>query len=300
MEIKSIHRILLIGNGSMCQQIAVQCALFACDAVLYVRNIAKNDQVRQEIESILAGLEKQKMVSRGKAAKALSRISLSNDVADACQHVALISESVAEDLAVKRETWGKFAPHLPKNAILTTNTSSLLPSQFAAASGAPERFLAWHFHLPVFRQNLCDIMVHPGTDPKYVPVLEAFSKKIHQNCCILKKEHGGFLANNMLFVVLDKALDLYLDDIADFANIDKAWMGVRVADSGPFGIMDKIGLDVMLELLPVSPNRAAKERLLRDMTDQGRLGVKSGKGFYDYPDPEYQVEGFVFRATAVA
>lgn len=295
----TINKVLIIGNGVMSRHIAIQCSLFGNDVVMYVRNAAKNDAVKEGVKSVLAGLTVDGLVSEAKAAEAFERISYANDPEKACFGVDLVSESVAEEEAAKIAVWKKFAPHLPSHAILTTNTSSLLPSMLAEASGAPERFMAWHFHLTVFRQNLADIMVHPGTDQRYVEALKDFTRSIQQNYCIMKREYPGYLANSMLFVVLDKALDLYLAGAADFIDIDKAWMTVRIENSGPFAIMDKIGLDVMMELLPESKNKSEKLRLLKDKIDKGELGMKTGKGFYRYPNPVYLEKDFVIRPKAV-
>lgn len=299
MTINEIKKVLVIGNGSMSQHIAVQCAIFGTEAAIYVRNPKKNAFVNDGVKNVLSGLITDGLLSKVKAEEALERITLHNDVQEVCRGADLVSESVSEEVGVKLVTWKKFAPYLPENAILTTNTSSLLPSMFSDASGAPDRFMAWHFHLTVFRQNLADIMPHPGTDPKYVEVLKDFTKSIHQNYCIMKREYAGYLANSMLFVVLDKALDLYLAGAADFIDIDKAWMTVRIENSGPFAIMDKIGLDVMLELLPESKNKKEKIKLLEDKIGRGELGLKSGGGFYTYPNPVYSEKDFVVRPKPV-
>ncbi|MEG1501396.1 MAG: 3-hydroxyacyl-CoA dehydrogenase NAD-binding domain-containing protein, partial [Clostridiales bacterium] len=212
----TIRKVLIIGNGAMAQHIGLQCALFDNEVVIYIRNPKKNDGVKASLRKVADSLVADNLVSGEKADQALTRITYSNSVEDACKDVDLVSESVAENPEAKIDVWKKFAPYLPASAILTTNTSSMLPSMFAEASGAPERFLAWHFHLTVFRQNLADIMAHPGTDPKYVEAMKDFTKSIQQNYCMMKKESPGYLANSMLFVVLDKALDLYLSGAADF------------------------------------------------------------------------------------
>lgn len=294
-----IKKVLLIGNGAMSQHIALQCTLFGNEAIMYVRNSKKIDTVKENVKKIADSLIADKLISEKKAEEALSRLEYTSDIKEACEGVDLVSESVSEDVEVKIETWKKFAPYLPKEAILTTNTSSLLPSMFADASGAPERFLSWHFHLTVFKQNLVDIMVHERTDLKYVEILKEFTESIGQNYCFLKKECAGFLANNLLFVVLDKALDLYLFGAADFVDIDKAWMTVRLENSGPFAIMDKIGLDVIIDLLPKSDNRQAKIDLLQTMIDNNKLGMKTGEGFYKYPNAVWQREDFVNRPKPI-
>ncbi len=298
MTALQIKKVLIIGAGTMAQHIGVQCALFGHGAVMYVRNADELDGARRGIQSlVLRPIIEAGMATEAQARETTERISFIEDPAQTPADIDLVSESVLERVEIKRAVWSAFAPYLPQKAILTTNTSSLLPSSFAAACGDMSRFLAWHFAAPVFFQNLVDIMPIPETAPEYVPLMESFSKKIRQNSVVLHKEVEAYLHNNMLFSVLNTALGLYRTGAADAVAIDRSWMGVRMANSGPLGIVDKIGLDTMRDIFAnwdgYDPQNNA---VLDEMIAQGRLGVKSGRGFYSYPDPEYRREGFVFRA----
>lgn len=212
----------------------------------------------------------------------------------------LVSEAVFERYDTKEEVWARFAPHLPKHAILTTNTSSLQSSRFVHACGDPGRFLAWHFYTPIFFQNVVDVMPLPGTEAKYVEAMLDFSKAIHENPVILTKETPGFLANNMLFSVLNTAMDLYRQGAAGFEEIDRAWMGVRLANAGPFGLIDKIGMDVTHDIMATwYGTNQDNMPILADKVAKGELGVKSGKGFYSYPNPAFLDPEFIVRARRV-
>ena len=211
----------------------------------------------------------------------------------------LVSESVPEDYDLKKKVWSGFAPYLPGHSILTTNTSSLLPSKFKDACGAPERFLSWHFHTPVFFQNLVDVMPSPATDPLYCKILMDFSPMIGQNVVYLENEYPRYLANTMFGAIIRSALKLYLDGAASYEDIDKAWMGVRKADMGPFGLMDKVGLDIEIHVLSQDPTQTKAVEMLEKMVSQGKLGVKSGQGFYSYPNPKFEKPGFIVRPRPV-
>lgn len=297
MTAAEIKKVMMIGSGTMAQQIAGQCALYGHEVVLYVRDeeelqIAKNGILK----SVLAPIVNTGAITQEAANKIAAEISYINDPSQTPRDVDLVSESVLESYEIKEKVWRDFAPHLPEHAILTTNTSSLQPSRFADACGAPQRFLAWHFCLPVFFQNIADVMPLPKTDKKYVSVMVEFSRKIHENAIVLKKETEGYLANSMLFAVLNEALSLYRREAADIENIDKAWMGARLAEIGPFGIIDKIGTDLSAEIIGNWDGVDLKNiEILKEMASKGLLGIKSKKGFYTYPNPVFQKQGFIFR-----
>lgn len=285
----------------MAQQIGTQCALFGRQVVIYALNEDERQVAVKGIPNVvLAPIIKAGMITERQAEETIGRISYITDAKDTPKDVDLVVEAVFERYETKEEVWAKFAPYFPKHAILTTNTSSLQPSRFAKASGALERFLTWHFYTPIFFQNVVDIMPLPETDPKYVKVMRDFSKAIHENGVVITKETPGFLANNMLFSVLNTAMDLYRQGAAGIEDIDRAWMGVRLANAGPFGLIDKIGLDVTYDIMVKwYGTNQDNMPLLTEMIAKGELGVKSGKGFYNYPNPSFQDPAFIVRARRV-
>lgn len=292
---------MTIGSGTMAQQIGTQCALFGRNVVIYARNEKERQVAVKGIPNVvLAPIVKAGMISARQAEETIKRISYIMSPEETPQDVDLVSESVFERYDTKEEVWAKFAPHLPKRAILTSNTSSLRPSRFANACGAPERFLAWHFYTPIFFQNTVDVMPLPETNPEFVRTMVDFSRIIHENPVLITKETPGFLANNMLFSVLNTAMDLYRQGSAGFEEIDRSWMGVRLANAGPFGLMDKIGLDTTHDIMcKWYGTNQENMPLLADKVAKGELGIKSGKGFYTYPDPAFLAPDFVVRARPV-
>lgn len=300
MKAEEIKKVLLIGSGTMCQQVAVQCALFGCEAVIYAINEKEKQRAVDEIPAVvLAPIVKAGFATQKQADETLKRISYISAPEQTPADINLVSESVPEDYATKQVAWGAFAPYLPAHAVLTTNTSTLAPSRYMEACGAPERFLAWHFHTPVFFQNMADVMPTPKTDAAYTQCMMEFSLRVGQNAVLLEKETPSYLANNMLVPVMRAALSLYVDGAASVEDIDRAWMAVRRADAGPFGIMDKIGLDVVRHTLGGGPEFDREYAVLDAMLEEGKLGAKSGEGFYHHPNPSYQSENFVTRPKPV-
>ena len=126
----------------------------------------------------------------------------------------LVSESVPEDPALKGRVFAELHALCPPRTIFTTNTSTLLPSMFAAATGRPDRFLALHFHLPVWDANVADVMAHPGTAPEVVETVTGFARRIGQIPILSAKEQPGYVFNTMLNALLGAALELAAGGVA--------------------------------------------------------------------------------------
>ena len=169
---------------------------------------------------------------------------------------------------------------------------------FADATGRPAQLVAFHFH-DVRLTNVIDIMPHPGTAPEAVELVKAFAEKIGQVAIVLEKENHGYVFNTMLMDWMKSAQTLDSRGVASIEDIDRAWMGVMHAPVGPFGVMDSIGLDTALKItdywagvLDDSKARMNAD-FVRQYVDAGNLGVKSGRGFYNYPEPAFSRPGFI-------
>ncbi|HAY22569.1 MAG TPA: 3-hydroxybutyryl-CoA dehydrogenase [Desulfobacterales bacterium] len=293
MQAQEIKKMLVIGAGLMGRQIALQGALFEVEVVMYGRSEISLARARRHLKRYASYLTQGGFIGSDKAAQALKRITLTTDPIVAAANVDLVSESVTENLSLKQQIWAQFGPLLPAQAILTTNSSMLLPSEFAAACGRPERFLAWHFHQLCFIKNVVDIMPHAQTDLQYVQTLTEFSRRLQLQPIVLRKEHRGYVFNAMLTNLLTAALELVVADVANVEDIDRAWKTVMQTPQGPFGIMDGVGLDTVAHILrfgvavaPENPLYAGALEWLQPKIEQGHLGQKTGRGFYSYSRPK--------------
>jgi len=167
MNIEDIHRIFIIGSGTMGQQIGLQCAMHAYDVILYDIAPEALQTASAQIKTYAAGLVSQNRLTQSEAEAALARIRFSSNLQDA-SGADLVSESVPEDPALKAKVFAQFNQICPPHTIFTTNTSTLIPSMFAEATGRPGQFAALHFHSFVWDSNVVDIMPHPGTSPETV------------------------------------------------------------------------------------------------------------------------------------
>jgi 3-hydroxybutyryl-CoA dehydrogenase len=298
MNIDDISCVAIVGSGTMGQQIGLQCAMHAYDVILYDIAPEALQNARSQIKTYADGLVSQNRLTQNEAETALSRIRYTTNPQDAAE-ADLLSESVPEDPVLKAKVFAQFNPICPPRAIFTTNTSTLIPSMFADATGRPAQFAALHFHGYVWDSNVVDVMPHPGTSPETVQLLLAFAKKIGQIPILLKKESYQYVFNAMLGAWNTAALKLVTDGVASVEDVDRAWMGVMKTPIGAFGIMDLVGLKTVWDITEYWANVTGDAQLranagfLKGYLDQGWLGVKSGKGFYSYPDPAYARPGFL-------
>lgn len=293
-----IERVLIIGSGTMGQQIGLQCATHGYRVMLYDIDSSKLDSAMQQLKIYAAQLVASGRFTQIAMNDSVARIRTTTDPETAAQ-ADLVSESVPEDPTLKAKVFAQFNALCPPHTVFTTNTSSLVPSMFAAATGRPQRFAALHFHQLVWESPVVDVMPHPGTAPEVVDKLVAFAKSIGQIPIVLEKENYGYVFNAMLNALNSAALSLASRDITSIENIDRAWMGVMKTEIGPMGILDLVGLDTAWHITNYWANTLQDADLrrnadyLRRYVDSGRLGVKTGEGFYHYPDPAFQRADFV-------
>jgi 3-hydroxybutyryl-CoA dehydrogenase len=235
--------------------------------------------------------------SRDDFERARGRISIAADLTQATANADLVSESVFEDLGLKRELHRQLDEVCPPATLLTTNSSALMVSEIEDVVARGARFAALHSHLGAL---LFDIVGGPRTSPETIDVLRRYVLSLGGTPLVLKKEHPGYVFNAMNGPVLAMALRLALEDRATKEEVDRAWMSARQAPMGPFGMMDLFGLDLMLDSWrrpSASPSREAlRARVLPFLTgyvEAGKLGLKTGQGFYDYPAPAFQAPTFL-------
>lgn len=295
MDANDIQHILVVGAGTMGGQIALQCAMHGLDVSLYDVSAAALENGLTRV----GGYARHLIAEDRTTADALARITPTSDLAAAAATADLVSESVPEDPALKGRVFAELNALCPPHTIFTTNSSTLLPSMFAAASGRPERLVALHFHLPVWDANVADVMAHAGSAADVVSTVTAFARRIGQIPIVAGRESSGYVFNAMLSALNDAALRLVAGGVASVADVDRAWMGIMKMPIGPFGIMDAVGLDTVWKITDYwagatgDPQLRANADLVRGYIDRGRLGQKTGAGFYDYPDPAFRQPAFL-------
>jgi 3-hydroxybutyryl-CoA dehydrogenase len=299
MQIEDVQRVAIAGAGTMGQQIGFQCAGHGYDVVIYDVDASATQAASKRIDAYAEGLENGGVITAEVRASALARITLTADLAAAAADADLLSEAVPEDPELKGRVLAQFNAACPPRTIFMTNTSTLVPSQFAQASGRGERLLALHFHLPVWVNNLVDVMPHAGTSPEVTQLVLAFARRIGQVPIELRREHNGYVFNSMYSALNSAAITLAQQGVATIEDIDRSWMHITKAPVGPLGALDAVGLDTVWSITDYWARRLGDQQLqanaafLRAYVDRGDLGVKSGRGFYTYPNPAYAQPGFI-------
>jgi 3-hydroxybutyryl-CoA dehydrogenase len=292
--LKDIKNILILGSGTLGLRIALANALNDYKVIIYDIHEQAFVQARQIQGNLLKILIKEAIITKEDGEKAIRNQTFTTNAKAAAAHADLVSESVTEDLELKKKVWTQFGKLCPEHTIFTTNTSSLLPSLYAKNTGRPEYFCALHFH-DVFYANVVDIMPNTYTEPWIIDLLRAYGESIQQTPVIIKRESPGYIFNAMLISVLGAAGALVTYDVASIEDVDRSWMGNFKMPRGPFGIIDEIGLDTAWHVIHVYKDEKSKRfaQFLDRYVQQGKLGRKSGEGFYKYPNPRFSDENFI-------
>ncbi len=292
--LKDIKNILIIGSGTLGLRIALASALNGYKVIVYDIKEEAFEPAKKIQASLIKMLIKAGTITQAESEKALENQTFTTDAKLAAADADLVSESVTEDIELKKKVWSQFGKLCPEKTIFTTNTSSLLPSKFAEETGRPERFCALHFH-DVFYANVVDIMPNPKTETWIIDLLKDFGESIQQTVVIMKRESPSYIFNAMLLSLLGAAGALVTFDVASIEDVDRSWMGNFKMPMGPFGIMDEIGLDTAWHVVHVFKDEKSKRfsKLLKTYVDQGKLGRKTGEGFYNYPNPRFTEADFI-------
>lgn len=298
METTGIKKVLILGAGTMGQQIGFVCAMHGYRVMLYdVSPEALEDALRR-IRDLGAWFAAAKKIRNADLDGIMGRIEAGTDAARAAQGADLINESLPENPELKATVFAQFNGLCGEKTIFTTNTSMLVPSQIAGKTGRPDRFLALHFH-DVKITRVVDIMPHPDTDPGVVRLVQDFVKSIGQLGILVKKENHGYVFNTMVSNLFMSALTMASRDIASIEDIDRSFMGVLHTSLGPFGMMDQVGLSTVWMITEYWANKKGGTQarmnadFLKKYVDRGMIGLKAKKGFYTYPDPAFSRSGFL-------
>lgn len=255
------------------------------DPIPEVLAVAK-DRVRGSLDSFL----QVGMVSEADAARCLDNITTEPDLAAACRGAGLVVEAAPEKMDLKRELFAQIEPLVERDAILATNTSALAISEVGRDLAHPERFVGTHFWNPP--QVIPCVEVIPGdrTDPQVCDRIVALLQGAGKVPVRLKHDIPGFLGNRLQHALQREALALVEQGVAEPEDVDRVvryGFGLRMALMGPLERADFAGLETTLAvqryLLPLLEKRIDGSPSLVAQVEQGRLGVKSGGGFYDWP-----------------
>jgi 3-hydroxybutyryl-CoA dehydrogenase len=190
----------------------------------------------------------------------------------------------------------------PPHAILATNSSSLRVSRIETATDRPDKVLNAHFIQSVWKHPLVELMRGTATSDETLQAVQELARSIGLVPIVVRREVTGFILARIWRAVKKEALHLVESGVATPEDVDRTWMIAMEAPLGPFAMMDRIGLDVIRDIEMVYYEESGDEsdappKVLLDRIEKGELGVKTGKGFYTYPDPAYESSSFLREAS---
>lgn len=232
---------------------------------------------------------------------AQARVSYTTDLSGAVADAQVVIEAIPEVPEIKVDFYGKLSPLLPAETIVATNSSTLLPSMFAEATGRPDKFCALHFANMIWSVNVAEVMAHPGTSAETLEGITRFAIEIGMVPIPLRKEQSGYVVNSLLIPMLHAAQTLVTNGVSDPETVDRTYMIMnRGVQSGPFGAIDFIGMGTMYNIFEYWGNENADSQMLANaaylkehFVDKGHLGLQTGQGYYSYPDAAYMAAGFL-------
>lgn len=282
----SIKKVGVIGAGTMGHGIAQVCAMAGCEVVLCDLDA---EFVAKALGKVQTNL--QKGVDRGKvsaelAESSLVRLSGTTDHAVVADDADLLIEAIPEQLALKQALFRSLEAHAPEQVIFGTNTSSLSVSEIASAVKHPENVIGMHFFNPVHIMKLLELVVHKGTSDSVTARIQDFGQRIEKDV-ITVQDFPGFASSRLGVCLGMEAIRMVEQGVASPEDIDKAMSVGYRHPMGPLKLTDLVGLDVRMHIgdyLARTLGNSAFEppALMREMVEQGKLGKKSGQGFYPW------------------
>ncbi|TYS14832.1 3-hydroxyacyl-CoA dehydrogenase [Rossellomorea vietnamensis] len=292
--------ITVAGSGVLGSQIAFQTAFHGFNVSVYDINDEALEKAKDRVMNLKPRYQEDLGASQEDVDAAYNRMSFNSNLEQAVEDADLVIEAVPEVVKIKTEFYEKLGKAAPEKTIFATNSSTLLPSQFAEATGRPEKFLALHFANEIWTNNTAEVMGHPGTDKNVFEDLLKFAKAIGMVALPLYKEQPGYILNSLLVPFLEAGQMLLVKDVSDAHTIDKTWMIATGAPKGPFAILDIVGITTAYNISNAkaeatgSPEFAKLASMLKtEFIDKGKLGRETGEGFYTYPNPAYEDPDFL-------
>jgi len=276
--------VTVVGAGTLGRRIALMFAAHGAEVRIYdlveEQRRAAVDYVTQNVATVAGRLN----------GVVPGRVSADADLADAVRDAWLIIEAVPERLELKRQVFGQLDELSAADAILASNSSSYASRMFLDKVHRPERVLNIHFYMPP-KQNAVDVMSCGKTDRGVIDFVLATLPRFGFYPFEARRESTGFIFNRVWAAVKRESLEVVAEGVSTPQEVDRMFEINTGSAAGPFRMMDRVGLDVVLDIEehycaehPEYPE--GPRQLLRSYLQQGRLGVKSGAGFYDdYPRP---------------
>jgi 3-hydroxybutyryl-CoA dehydrogenase len=296
MKFEDIKNVAVIGSGLMGHGIAQE---FAMKGYKVRMNDISEDHLTKALEDIRRNLSMMRqagLVSEKDTVKTIENISTSTSLEAVASDADLVIEAVYENLELKQRIFKELDVNCPKHSILASNSSSLMPSFMAKSTQRPEKVLITHYFNPPYLLPLVELVRSEFTSDDTVQCMFDLYTSMGKTPAVVQKEVPGFIGNRLQVALIREALSLVENGVASPRDIDvvvKNSFGRRLSAAGPFEIFDVAGWDLTLAvskyLMPHIESSKEVPKILEEKVRAGELGVKSGKGFYEYSDESADV-----------
>ncbi len=286
-----IRKVCVVGAGQMGQQIAMLCALGGFRTALNDVNREALFKAENALHKLMEQWVAKKKLTEEEKNEAFRNLSFTESLEKAAGDADYVIEAVVEKLDVKREIFKQLDRIAPPHAILASNSSTIVNSLIAEATKRPDQICNLHFFYPPLVMDCVEVVMSDETSEETAHHSLELCKRINRTGVLLRKEISGFVANRLLGALQKEALHLYEQGIADYQEIDLIVKKALRHPIGPFELMDLSGIDIVYDVMQQQyaetgdpadkPTEAIQEKI-----EQGDLGRKTGKGFYDYQKVE--------------
>lgn len=288
--------VAIIGAGTMGWQIALQLAAYGTPIRLYDRDSAVVDLALQRIREQGAALVNDGSLPR-QAADLGGLVRGSASLDEAVRGCWYVIEAIPERMDLKRNLFSELSRIADPDTILATNSSSFRSSHLADITRHPERLMNSHYYNVPWRRSGLELMTCGVTDPRHIERVAALARRSGLVPVVAEAESTGFVFNRIWHAVKRESLKVVAEGVAAPEDVDRLWCLSMEADIGPFAMMDRVGLDVVLDIERHYAKQSGDPddeppQVLIDMVARGDLGRKSGRGFYSYPSPAWERPGW--------
>jgi 3-hydroxybutyryl-CoA dehydrogenase len=282
-----IRHIVIVGAGAMGSQIGMLCALAGFDATITDLQDDALDRAHHELRQRLTRDIEKGRRTRDEVDAAFRRLEFSADLTTAATTADYVIEAAVEKLDVKRQLFTDLDRLAPPAAILATNSSSIVSSRIADATGRPDRVCNLHFFNPALVMQCVEVVRGPDTSDETVQVTVELARRLGKVPVVLAREIPGFIANRILGAVRDEAIFLLENGIASVEDIDTACRTALGYPMGPFELMDLTGIDIGYltkedRFAESGDPKDQPSRSVSALVERGELGRKTGRGWYAY------------------
>jgi 3-hydroxybutyryl-CoA dehydrogenase len=288
----NINSIGIIGSGYIGAQLSLHFATFNKDIVVFEPSQQSIDTSKkmhnEELDSRIASGK----ITTSIKANILNNITFINDITKIPTDTNLIIEAVPEDLALKQKVFAKLEKICCSDTIIATNSSSISISKIEKVVKNKHTLLNMHFYPPVWDRPIVELMKGCETSNDVINKVVKLAKQTDLIPLVTKKESMGFIFNRIWHAIKKEAMHVANEGIATIEDVDRAWMVLLNYPIGPFGLMDMVGLDVIKDVFMSYYHETGKQdelppAILTEKIERGDLGRKTGKGFYNYPNPAF-------------